>query len=77
MATPKKAASASTMISNHFNILFISLLNKYPVSFEKKIRERTFEQFTFNEMKDCLSDGDSIPEWDSSIAHLKVRFSGK
>ena len=63
------------MISNHFNILFISLLSKcLVVSFEKKIRERTFEQCTFNEMKDCLSDGDSIREWDSSIAHLKIRF---
>ena len=67
----------SMMISSHFNVLFISLLNKYiavSVSFEKKICERTFEQCTFNEMKDCLSDGDSIREWDSSIAHLKIRF---
>ena len=63
MATPKNTVAMSMMISSHFNILFISLLNKclaVSVPFEKKICERTFEQFTFNEMKDCLSDGDSI-----------------
>ena len=45
------------MIISHFNIPFISLLNKcFKVSLEREIRK----QFTFNGMKDCLPDGDSI-----------------
>ena len=59
-ATPKNAIAASATNSSHFNILFISLLNKFTVSFETKMRERTVVQFTFNGMNDCLPDGDSI-----------------